>query len=290
MLAKSSRNPDAPAWVDWSTAKKLWAVTPGPVGAVERLGRLLRALSAYVRPQLIQRRLERLRDLGYIDHVPTAWQVLVAGHHQMLGTASEETRVFYEARGIHFSLHNLRRFIDEPASMVDPVGFFSETDAILHHIFQSTHYFPIYDMQVVRMHGDGVAELERQWALICAGEHPRQARYEALVEDPTYWDRLKWQIPAFLADMDMQLEPGRYAHVEGRPMLQAAMDQFKDLRGFCAYASRVKAGPWDAIKAYGGEVLRGMFGDRVPVPPAAADPDLLDPDIVARWKAHNEQA
>jgi len=274
--------------VDWPTWRKLWVVLPGPIEAIGRLGRLLRALSTYFRPNVVRRRLERLKSLGYIDQVPTAWQVLVAGHHQMLGTASDETRVFYEERGIRFGFHTVRRFIDEPASLVDPVGFFSEADAILHHLFQSTHYFPIYDMQLLRMHPDGVAELERQWALLLEGRHPRQARYEALVEDPTYWDRLTWQVPRFLADMNMQLEAGRYEHVEGQPLLQAAMDQFKDLRGFCAYAARVEATPMDAIRAYGGEVLRGFFGDRVPIPPAAADPELLDADIPAKWKAKYE--
>lgn len=288
MLARSPRNPRAPAWVDWPTSKMLWVVLPGPIDALGRLGRLLQALSTYFRPRMVKRRLERLKALGYIDQVPNTWQVLVAGHHQMLGTASDETRAFYTVRDIHFSFHNLRRFIDNPASMVDPVGFLSETDAILHHLFQSTHNFPIYDLQLLRMHEDGVTELKRQWALLCAGRHPRQARYEALVEDPTYWDRLKWQIPAFLENMDIQAEPGSYDHVAGQPLLQAAMDQFKDLRGFCAYAARVQAGPWDAVKAYGGEVLRGIFGDRVSVAPAGADPDLLDPDIVARWQTRDD--
>ena len=63
------------------------------------------------------------------------------------------------------------------------------------------------------------------------------------------------------------------------------MDQFKDLRGFCAYASRVEAGLWDVVRAYGGELLRGVLGDLAPVSPAGADPALLDPDIVQRWQA-----
>ena len=288
MLAESAQNPHAPAWVDWSMWRKLWAVLPGPLDAAGRLVRLLGGVSAYLRPGLVRQRLERLRDLGHIEHVPTTVQVLVAGHHQMLGTASEETRVFYEQRGIHFGFHNLRRFIDNPASLIDPVGFFSSTDAILHHVFTSTHVFPLYDLQLLRMNEDGVAELERQWALVRSGAHPRQSRFEALVEDPTYWDRLEWQIPAFLAEMGMAMEPGTYDHVEGRPLLQAAMDQFKDLRGFCAYASRVEAGLWDVVKAYGGELLRGVLGDLAPVPPAGADPALLDPDIVMRWQARSQ--
>ena len=262
-------------------------MVPGPIGLLRRLGRLLSTLGNFLRPAVCRRRLRRLEALGLIDAVPTPLQVLVAGHHQMLGTASDETRVFYARRGIPFGFHNLRRFLDEPASMADPVGFFSEPDAIIHHIFQSTHHHAIYDMQLLRMVEGGVEELVRQWAEICAGRHPRQARYEHLVEDPTYWDRLRWQIPAFVDGSRAEAEAGAYAHVDGQPLLQAAMDQFKDVRGFCAYAARLDVRPLDLVHAYVGELLAaalgewGWWGRRQ----KGAIAEHLDPDIRQKWVA-----
>ena len=70
-------------------------------------------------------------------------------------------KIFYRSQGIPWIFHNLRRFLSGPATMLDPVGLFSPRDAIVHHVLQTFHRHPLYDLVLLRAHEDGMEEMAR---------------------------------------------------------------------------------------------------------------------------------
>ena len=142
----------------------------------DKLRQLVSLLSAYFRPRLVRRRLERLRALGHVDTTPTIAQLLVAGRDQMMVSAAEETKLFYRSQGIPWVFHNLRRFISGPATMLDPIGLFAPRDTIVHHVLQTFHRHPLYDLVLLRAHEGGVEAMAAQARQILDGTHPHQRR------------------------------------------------------------------------------------------------------------------
>src|SRR3954451_24103845 len=238
-----------PAWL----GRSQWRLVRDVIGGVrqnwDKLVQLVSMLVAYLRPRLVRRRLERLRALGHIDATPTIAQLLVAGRDQMMVSAAEETRVFYRSQGIPWVFHNLRRFVSGPATMLDPVGLFAPRDAIVHHVLQTFHRHPLYDLVLLRAHEGGVEAMAAQAAQIVAGTHPHQRALASLIEDGSYHARLPRDIAAIRADPHIAARPIPPGLVEDAHMM-LAMDQFKDIRGFTNYAARLKVSVGDAIRAW----------------------------------------
>jgi len=55
---------------------------------------------------------------------------------------------------------DLRRLISGPATMLDPIGLFAPRDALVHHVLQTFHRHPLYDLVLLRAHEDGVEAME----------------------------------------------------------------------------------------------------------------------------------
>ncbi|HEY3594779.1 MAG TPA: hypothetical protein VGL13_12935, partial [Polyangiaceae bacterium] len=207
----------------------------------DKLVQLASLLVALFRPGLVRARLERLRALGHIDVVPTVAQLLVAARDQMIVSASAETKLFYQSQSIPWVFHNVRRFISGPATVLDPVGLFAPRDAIVHHVLQTFHRHPVYDFVLLRAHERGVEEMEKQAAQIAEGVHPHQRALASLVEDGSYHARLVHEVAEFRADPRLPARPIP-EQLLSDPYLMLAMDQFKDIRGYTRYASRLKVG------------------------------------------------
>jgi hypothetical protein len=114
-----------PPWLGRSRWSLLADVVGGWVHLRDRFVQVLGLLIGFVRPAVVRARLQRLQALGHVDVVPTLPQLLVAARDQMMLSASAETRLFYASQGIPWGFHNLRRFISNPATMMDPAGLFS---------------------------------------------------------------------------------------------------------------------------------------------------------------------
>jgi hypothetical protein len=274
-----------PAWLGRSRWRLLADVIGGFRGNWDKLVQLVSLLAAYVRPRLVRRRLERLRALGHTDAIPTVAQLLVAGRDQMMVSAAEETKLFYRSQGIPWVFHNLRRFLSGPATMLDPIGLFSPRDAIVHHVLQTFHRHPLYDLVLLRAHDGGIEAMAAQARQIADGTHPHQAALTSLIEDGAYHARLPQDIAAFQADPH---EPARAipAGLVTQPELMLAMDQFKDIGGFVRYASRLRVGFGGAIAAWLaagfdetlGSLLRRKLG------PRRVRLDACDPELLARYR------
>lgn len=271
-----------PPWRDRSR----WRLVADVVGGVrqnwDKLAQLVSVIAAYFRPNLVRRRLDRLRALGHIDAMPTISQLLVAGRDQMMIAATEETKIFYRNQGIPWIFHNLRRFVSGPATMLDPIGFFAPRDAIVYHVLQTFHRHPVYDLVLLRAHEQGVEEISRQVAQLLEGLHPHGRAFQSLIEDGSYHARLPRDIAAFEADPHTPARPIPRGLVDD-PYLMIAMDQFKDVGGFIRYAARLNVGLRDAILAWlmvaFNETLGGILG--ASLGPRQAKLEACDPDIVA---------
>jgi hypothetical protein len=243
-------------------------------------------VAAFFRPGLVRRRLERLRGLGHIDAIPSWAQLLVAGRDQIMVSASEETKIFYRSQGIPWIFHNLRRFIAGPATMLDPVGLFSPRDAVVHHVLQTFHRHPVYDLVLLRAHEQGMEEMARQADQIVAGTHPHQRALTSLIEDGSYHARLPGEIAAIRADPHIAARELPPELVED-PEMMLAMDQFKDLRGFTSYAARLRVSVADALRAWVLVAFDESVGSWIGVKlgPQQIELAACDPEILARHPA-----
>lgn len=282
MAARQGATP--PAWRGRSRTDLLASVLGGWRQNRDKLVQLAALLLAYLRPSSVRRRLQRLVELGHADRVPTVAQLLVAGRDQMIVSASAETKLFYRSQGIPWVFHNARRFLSGPATMLDPIGLFAPRDAIIHHVLQTFHRHPVYDLVLLCALPDGVNEMARQARQLEAGVHPHQRALASLIEDGAYHARLPAEIEAFIADPHVPARPIP-GDLLSEPHLMLAMDQFKDVRGLVRYAARLDVGFLGALRAW----LAAAFDETVGPPlglrlgPPHVSLAACDPELVARY-------
>ncbi len=272
-----------PAWLGRPRGALLLDVLAGWRQNLDKLAQLGALLLAFFRPALVRARLERLRALGHVAQTPSLPQLLVAARDQMIVSATEETKIFYRSQRIPWVFHNVRRLLSGPATMLDPVGLFSPRDTIIHHVLQTFHRHPLYDLVLLRAHPDGVEEMRRQAAQIVAGSHSHQRALASLIEDGSYHARLPGEIAEFQADPLVPARPVPDGLLPD-PHMMAAMDQFKDLAGYVRYAARLRTGWGGALRAWLAvgfdETLGGLLG--IKLGPRAVRAGALDPEIARR--------
>lgn len=144
--------------------------------------------------------LERLHALGIIDVLPSDPQLFAGGVDMLRFWISPAAADYYRSIGIDYTFHQVLRFLDEPASLGDPIGLFSTQDSIIGHLMQVVHANPRYDLELLMMHAGGIDELERQVLSMIDGTHPRASSIAAIVEEADYHRRLLEYVQAFKAD------------------------------------------------------------------------------------------
>ena len=167
--------------------------------------------------------------------------------------------------------------------MMDPVGLFSSRDTIIQHVLQTFHRHATYDLVLLSGHENGVEEMQRQLNQLAAGTHLHQRSLDALVEDGSYHDRLRKDVAEFAENPHVDPRPIPEGLV-GNAHLMLAMDQFKDVRGYTLYASRLNVGPWHVVKAFAqmayNETIGQTFGHVVG--PVSVTVEACDPELSAR--------
>jgi hypothetical protein len=248
-----------PSWLGRSKWRLFWAAFGGLRQNWDKLVQLLSLIAAYFWPPIVRRRLLRLKDAGHISHTPSLAQLLVAARDQMLLSAIEETRIFYAAQKIPWRFHNFRRLLSGPATLLDPTGLIAPRDAVIHHVLQTFHRHALYDLVLLRAHANGVEEMQKQSQQILDGKHSHQRALESLIEDGSYHVRLSQDVAEFAKD---PLVPARLlpSDLLSDPHLMLAMDQFKDMRGYTNYASRLRVGTFGAIAAWAAVLFDGSIG------------------------------
>ena len=166
-------------------------------GKLVRAGRTLRL---WLDRRELERRFATLERKGIIAARPTKLQLLFGGLDMLRFLITPAARDYYAQRGISFGFHQLLRVLDDPVSMIDPVGLLSDRDTIVGHVMQVVHLNPIFDLQLIQMFDDGLEDFERQVDAMVAGTHPRHRTIAAIVEEPDYHVRLLDYVRRFRAD------------------------------------------------------------------------------------------
>ncbi len=234
---------DVPLRLQASPWRLVRAAIGGPAQIGSKLARIGRTLRIYVRPGEVERRLDRLTEAGLVSLRPNRWQLFFGGLDMLRFVIEPAAREYYDSKGISFGFHQLLRILDDPVSMIDPTGFYSDRDTIIGHVMQVVHLNPVYDLQILGMFGDGLAELESQVAAMVDGRHPRQRTIGAIIEDPEYHARLLAFVRSYRAAADTPAPVREQGALREDPHFAAAERTFATLPGFIAYAAAMPATP-----------------------------------------------
>ncbi len=213
------------------------AALGGPVQIAGKLARIGRTAIIYADPRELNRRLDRLTQAGRIAVRPNRWQLFFGGLDMLRFVIEPASREYYESKGIHFGFHQLLRVLDDPVSMIDPTGFYSDRDTIIGHVMQVVHLNPIYDLQILEMFDDGLDELEAQVEAMVCGRHPRRETIGAIVEDPDYHGRLLAFVRSYRAGTGEAPPVREQGALRRDPVYVAAERTFATLPGFIIYAA-----------------------------------------------------
>ena len=212
----------------------------GPALIAGKLRRVAVTLAVHVRPRELASRLERLRELGLVDHPPTQAQLLFGGIDMVRFVIEPAARTYYRDKPVSYHLHHLLRFLDDPSATLDPTGLCSTRDTTIGHLLQVVHLGccdPVYDLQVLQCFDDGLDELERQVRAMLDGTHPRHAAIASIIAEPDYHRRLLDYIVAYRS------APSTPPPFDDGPPLRtdasflAATATFRTLAGFLDYAA-----------------------------------------------------
>jgi hypothetical protein len=239
-----------------------------------KLDRATYALRNYANPTRIEGRVGRLRNLGYIGGMPNRTQLVFGSVDMFRFFIIPCAADYYRSKDITFVFHALLRFLDDPASMMDPTGFMSHRDAIIGHLMQVTHADPIYDLQLLAAIPDGLDELEEQLVQLLEGTHPRSESIGAIIEDPHYHERLLEHVREFKVD-PAACKPLLRENVRDNPHFAEIAETFGDLPSAISYFASLPDRPLAALR----RLIRTREFPRSPVhqvEPAQVEPAAND--------------
>jgi hypothetical protein len=211
----------------------------GPREIAGKLERLARTVRLWLNSGELERRLTTLEANGLAAARPTRLQLLFGGLDMLRFVIEPAAREYYREQNISFGFHQGLRILDDPVSMVDPTGLFSERDTIMGHVMQVVHLNPIFDLQLLQAFPDGLEVFERELDAMVAGTHPRARTIAAVVEDPGYHARLLDYVRRYRADANTPPLVREQPKLRSNPGFAAAERQFATLPGFLEYCSRL---------------------------------------------------
>jgi hypothetical protein len=205
-----------------------------PVRWPGKAGRFAALIGRYARGDH-RRGLERLSALGVIDAVPSDPQLFAGAIDMLRFWISPAAADYYRSIGVDYAFHQVLRFLDEPASLGDPIGLFSTADSIIGHLMQVVHANPRYDLELLMMHPGGLEALDDQVVAMIEGTHPRASSIAAIVEEPDYHTRLLAYVRAFRSNPTSP--PPLRANIAGK--FDVLEQTFGSIRPAMRYFSRL---------------------------------------------------
>jgi hypothetical protein len=229
MHARENRTPFV-----FAGARRVYQVVGGPhrrlVAKVRNLGRVLASL---VDGRERARRLERLRALHLVDEVPTSAQLFTLTVDMFRFYVLPNADKFYRNNATSGVLQTVLRILDDPATMVDPLGLSTERDTIVSHLLHVQHASTLYDLQLLQIFPDGLERLEREIVAVLDDTHERAAPIKAVVDDPAYHPRLLAEVRQLQVDPTAEIAPRSVEDSEEWSRLEGT---FGTLRGALGYA------------------------------------------------------
>ncbi|MCB9740084.1 MAG: hypothetical protein H6747_12535 [Deltaproteobacteria bacterium] len=211
----------------------------------DKVRRVGRTLPVWADGDELGRRLDNLAARGLLDPDrprPNRAQLFFGGLDQLRWVIIPGARDYYAQRGISFAMHQVLRFADDPVSVLDPSGLFSLRETITGHVLQVTHLDPIYDLELLQMWPDGVADFEAEVGAMIDGSHPRAGTIGAVIEDAGYHTRLLGYVRAYRADPAAERLRRDVGAVGDDPHFAAASERFATLGGYLDWCQSLPRG------------------------------------------------
>lgn len=239
MMPPTSRHRDTPL-----TLLRRAAGSPGEMLA--KGVRFVRVIDTYRTGAGVLAKLHKLHALGHIERIPTRIQLAIGAADMLRFFINPAAADYYVSQGIDYSFHITLRFLDDPSSLADPVGFFSTRDGIIGHLMQVVHANPVYDLQLLAAFDDGLDELEDQIQELCDGTHPRAKSIGAIIEEADYHARLLAFVRVWRRDPRAPA-PLR-SNVAASPAFSEMERTFGSLTTAMRYFCRLPSTPMGAIR------------------------------------------
>lgn len=137
-----------------------------------------------------RKRLQRLKDIGFIEAIPSQKQLWFGAYDMLRYFISPGAASYYRTKGINFTFHQFLRLLNDPSGIADPIGIRVPRDTIICHLLEVVHANPVYDLQLLDQFEDGLDEMQKQTAQMLHGTHPRYTSITAITEDKNYHQSL----------------------------------------------------------------------------------------------------
>jgi hypothetical protein len=153
---------------------------------LNKSGRLISTLfnTFYLPAQ--NKRLQRLKQIGFIEQIPSQKQLWFGAYDMLRYFISPGAASYYKTKNINFTFHQVLRFLNDPSGISDPIGIRVPRDTIICHLLEVVHANPVYDLQLLDQFDDGLAEMEKQTQQMLDKTHPRYNSIMAITEDKNY--------------------------------------------------------------------------------------------------------
>ncbi len=171
-----------------------------PAVMFDKFKRFCSTLFMYINVWGQRRRLQRLKDMGYIETIPSQKQLWIGALDMLRFFIKPGAESYLKSQGLSFSFHQLLRILNDPASMTDPIGIRVPRDTIICHLLEVVHANPVYDFQLLDQFEDGLDELDQQTRQMIDGTHSRYGSISAITEDNGYHQRLLGYLQAYRKD------------------------------------------------------------------------------------------
>jgi len=196
------------------------------------------------------RRLRKFQELGYTDELPSQAQLTIGSMDMLRYFIVPSAADFYQSVGIGFGFHQVLRILDDPASVMDPIGIRTSKQGIINHLLQVVHTSVLYDLQLLRMWPDGLDEMERQTAAMIDGTHVSYKTISAVNEEPAYFVRMLDYIRRYKVSLDENEPFERRSGVNNFTFKFLLMEyQFRSVPGFLRYAHRLPK-DWKSLRKH----------------------------------------
>jgi hypothetical protein len=222
----------------------------GPRLIAAKIGRLFNFIYLVFNVREVNRRLNRLKEKGFIENIPSHKQLIFGSLDMLRYFIAPGANDYYKSRGINFVFHQVLRFFDDPVGLMDPIGVRLSKDSIIGHVLGVVHANPVYDLQLLEMFPDGLDEIEKQTEQMVHGTHKAQKSIGSIVEDPEYHSRLLDLIRRYRKDPLTKPLIRRAGNMRSNPNFILAECMYGTMPSAMRYMSRLPKGFFALVKHY----------------------------------------
>jgi len=189
-----------------------------------------------------RKRLQRLKDIGFIEKSPSQLQLWFGAYDMMRYFISPGAASYYRKMGINFTFHQVLRFLNDPSGLIDPIGIRVSRDAIICHLLEVVHANPVYDLQLLEQFPDGLDALEQQIGQMLDGTHPRHRSIMAITEEAGYHANLLQYLKRYRLNPNTKQMVRSSGDVRSDPHFLMAECTFGTLPSAFRYFNRLPSG------------------------------------------------